>query len=89
MQEELGLTPNDYESPQYVLTHIDPYEYKGETIPVLSFMFWAYIKPGATIKPEDDVAEAVFMRFEDMDFAKFQFPSGVAVVRRLRELDIL
>ncbi len=89
MLEELGLSPQNYDPPQYILTYVDQYDYKGETIPVLSLMYWARIKPDAVVKAADDVAEAIFMRYEDMDFDKFQFESAVTSLRRLRELDII
>lgn len=86
MQEELGLSPEAYTAPQYLLTYIDPYEYKNETIPVFSVMYWAYLKPEANIQPADDVAKTILISYQDAAMENMQFQSGVASLERLHLL---
>jgi len=67
LEEEVGLKPSNYTSPQYLLSGLDRYEYKGEIIDVLCGVFYAYIIDNPTINPQDDVAEAHFMPIENID----------------------
>lgn len=66
LREELGLEPGDYTAPQFLCTGIDHYPYEGEIHDVMGVTFWAYIKPGAVVKPGDDVAHATFYTLENI-----------------------
>jgi len=67
LEEEVGLKPTDYTKPQYLLSALDTYHYKDETIDVLSGVYWARLIGNPTIDPQDDVAEAHFMSIESID----------------------
>ena len=56
MLEETGLTPDEYTRPIYLCSGFGLYPFGGETLPVLSAVYYAALKPGATIQPNDDVA---------------------------------
>lgn len=73
MQEELGLTPGDYTKPQYLLSALDTYDYKDETIDVLTSTFWARLQGSPSITPKDDVAKADFTPIEEIDPSAFYF----------------
>lgn len=56
--EETGLTPDQYETPQYLGSYPATYRYDGEDHPIVSVYFYAQLKPGAVVRPADD-SEAV------------------------------
>jgi NAD+ diphosphatase len=89
LQEELNITPQDYDNVEFLFSFIDPYDYGGERQSVLAGVFTARLKPGTTLKPEDDVAEVKFMKYEDIDQSKIQFPSQVAGLKLLHERGII
>lgn len=85
MQEELGISPGDYTQPEFLLSHNDPYDYKGERLPVLCGVYTARLKPGVTPRAADDVADVHFMRYADIDQSKIQFPSQIAGLELLHQ----
>ena len=89
LEEEVGLTPSDYTRPEYLLSWLDKYDYKGEQIDVLSNVYWARQIGSPTINPQDDVGEATFMPIADVDPDKIYFDAvrqGFIVLRdRLKQ----
>jgi ADP-ribose pyrophosphatase YjhB (NUDIX family) len=75
LNEELGLTAQDYSTPEFVLSGIDLYKYKEETLPVLGVIFKALVKPGAKIVAADDAASADFMPIQEIDLENVYFDS--------------
>lgn len=67
VEEEVGLTPADYSKPQYILTYMDTYNYKEETIDVLSGAFWARTIGTPTVTALDDAAKAYFIPISEID----------------------
>jgi ADP-ribose pyrophosphatase YjhB (NUDIX family) len=51
MNEELGISPDDYENLEFLLSYNDTYDYKGERLPVLCGVFTARLKPGSFSGP--------------------------------------
>jgi NAD+ diphosphatase len=86
LNEELGLSANDYTTPQFILSAIDKYHYGNETLDVLGCMFYAKLIGNPTITPQDDVAEARFMAIESVDPDKIYFPAVRASFLRLRTI---
>ncbi len=89
LHEELGLTEENYTDVEFLLSHSDPYDYKGETLPVLCGVYTARLKPSANPQAADDVAEAKFMKYDDIDLSRVQFPSIVAGLKLLHERGLL
>lgn len=89
IQEECGLSPHDYSPAQYLTSFLDDYNYKGETIKVLTACFWAQIKSGVTITPSDDVAQIVFMAYDNIDLPKLQWPHQFSAVEQLQQQGIV
>lgn len=89
LHEELGLRQNDFENLELLLTHIDPYDYQGETIQCLCSVYTGRLKPGANPQPADDVAEVAFMTYDSIDHSKVQFPSIIAGLEVLRQRGVL
>lgn len=75
LQEETGLTPSDYSTPEFVLSGIDPYAYKGETLPVLGLIYQATVRGTPVLTPGDDAATANFVPIQDLDLDRVCFPS--------------
>lgn len=75
LKEEVGLSPESYTKPEFVLSGIDKYHYSNEIIDVLSFMFSAQVIGEPTLNPQDDVAEASFMPVDVIDPEKICFPT--------------
>jgi ADP-ribose pyrophosphatase YjhB (NUDIX family) len=89
MKEELGITPHDYTDLEFLLSHNDQYDYKGERLPVLCGVFTANLKPGVTPHPADDVAEVTFMSYGDIDQSRIQFPSQIAGLELLHQRGVI
>ncbi len=69
--EELGLTPNDYEEPQYLMNGLDYYDWEGESEPVINVVFWARLKGNPIITPSDDLADVQWVPLNSVDMSKF------------------
>lgn len=69
LQEELGLTPDQYDKPVYFVSQSAPYPFDGEVRDILSSLFWSRLKPGVVPVPADDVAaiETVPLASVDLD----------------------
>ena len=89
IKEELDLNHKDYGPLQYLMSGIDPYPYKNETVIVIGAMFWSKIKSSAIIKPGDDVSDARFLSFDEVDKKQFQFASQIAALEKLHAISIL
>jgi NAD+ diphosphatase len=89
LKEELGLARSDYGKLSYLLSATDMYEYKGEAIPVLSSVYWAKTKSSVNFVASDDVSDAYFIPYDQIDFDNFQFTAVVEGLRRLHELKMI
>lgn len=68
IKEELGLSPEQFTAPVYVSSRKDEYPFGDEVHDNIVMMFMAQITDSnAVIKPQDDVAEAVFVSEEQLD----------------------
>jgi ADP-ribose pyrophosphatase YjhB (NUDIX family) len=85
MEEEIGLKPGDYTTPQYLMSALDSYEYGGEIIDVLSNTYWAKIIGNPVINPQDDVAEARFIPINEVDPDKIYFHACRQSFLKLRD----
>lgn len=89
LKEELALSSADYSAPEYLLSQLDEYEYKGEIIPVLSAVYWARIDSSTSITSGDDLEAAEFVPYDRIDFGNIQFKAVADGLRRLRELEAI
>jgi NAD+ diphosphatase len=85
LQEEVGLTPNDYTKPQFLLSGMDSYTYMGEQLNVLCGAYWARLIGSPIITPDDDVAEVHFIPIKDVDPDIIYFDSVRAGFIALRD----
>ena len=65
--EELNLNPDEYTTPIYLTSGTGHYPYKGETITILSSMYWARLKTTKTLHPADDVADIFISPIDNID----------------------
>ena len=87
--EELGLSSADYEIPQYLLSHVESYEYNNEVIPVTVALFWAKILSDVKFKPGDDASDAFFVPYKKIDYNKIKFETQKIGLQRLHDLNII
>lgn len=85
LQEEVGIRPDQYEALEYVLSGIDMYDYKGETLQVLSVIFKARLTERVEPKADDDAASAEFVPLQDIDLEKIYFPSIRQALLKMRD----
>jgi ADP-ribose pyrophosphatase YjhB (NUDIX family) len=84
LEEEVGMRTQHYTTPEWVLSHIDAYDYGNEALPVLSVAFKAYLTADVEPVPADDAASARFVSLADINMDAVYFPSIRAVLERLR-----
>jgi NAD+ diphosphatase len=82
--EETGLAETDYTKPEYVTSHVDPYKFKDEILPVCGLMYTARLTSDKQPKAADDAATVKWVKLYDIDVSKVYFPS----VRKALELII-
>lgn len=71
LEEESGLRREDLGAITYVGSVHDLYAWEGEQIPVTSAYFLATVRPGAVLRPADDVAEIVRVATDELRPADF------------------
>jgi NAD+ diphosphatase len=81
LEEEVGLTPEDYEKPVYLTSAPDTYDWEGNTTRVLSMMYLVRLKPGVQLKPADDVADVVYVTPDTIPYDNIGFPSNVIGIK--------
>ncbi|HSW77773.1 MAG TPA: NUDIX domain-containing protein [Candidatus Chromulinivoraceae bacterium] len=86
MEEELGLKPTDYTTPEFLLNGLDRYEYQGEMLDVHTTIFVARTKGNPVIAPEDDVAKAEFASVDLIDPNDIFLPTPRAAFLKLRDM---
>lgn len=69
LKEEVNLEPGDYGDLNYLTSGIGHYPFKGETLPVVSLMFWARIDSEKVLIPSDDVEAVKKLPLNEIDFA--------------------
>lgn len=85
LEEELGLKPSDYETPEFFTTGTTKYEFEGETRSVLGWMHWSRLKPGVTLKPTDDVADTKTIPLGEINLDDIGADDVKAGIRALQE----
>lgn len=86
VQEEIGIAPDAYDPPQFIASGIDLYNFGGETVNVISSIFWARFHTGLEFKPQDDVASVTLFPLKDLNPADFYFPAVRQGAEKLKGL---
>ncbi len=67
LQEELSLTPDEYEPLVYLTSLATPYEYKSETFHLISSLYYSRLKTDRSLTPSDDVAAIQKVGLHEVD----------------------
>ncbi len=86
LEEEIGLSPASYTTPQFLLSQLDPYDYQGENVDVLGVVFWAQLVGNPVITPKDDVAKAYFTAIDNINPDDIYFDAVREGFLRLKEM---
>lgn len=70
IEEETGLTKDNYGPLQYITSAFVQYDFGGEMIPALSNFYWAKTVSLDKLSPRDDVAEIVALPIGEIDAAE-------------------
>lgn len=86
LEEEVGLSTENYTTPQFLLSQLDQYDYQGEKVDVLGVVFWAQLIGDPIITPKDDVAKAYFMDIDNINPDDIYFDAVREGFLRLKEM---
>lgn len=70
LQEELGLQPDDYETPVHVGSGVGNYPFEGEVQPIVGTFYYTRLKPGIVPVPADDVAAIEIVELATLDMSR-------------------
>ena len=84
--EEVGLSPDDISTPQFISTETSLYHYGGESRPMLCIAYWATVQPDVTLHPADDVAEVHDYPIDSLPFDELHSEDDVTALKKLHEL---
>jgi ADP-ribose pyrophosphatase YjhB (NUDIX family) len=85
LQEEVGLTPEDYSPLEFILADIDMYEYEGERLPVFDLVYTARLTTDRPPVAGDDAALVRFIPIAEVALDDIAFPSVRRGVARLQK----
>ncbi len=86
IREELGVEIEDL---KYIWSFPDMYMYAWLSIPLLGINFEAKFRdPQAILVPQDDIADIVWYKLEEVPMHQIQFPSVRAVVEKLQNISL-
>ena len=86
LQEELGITPDQYEPLQFISTETGLYPYGGEDRSILGTFFWSRLKPGVTLQPADDVSEIITVPLAHVDMSKLDNQDVKKAIAKLQSI---
>ena len=86
LQEELGLTPDQYDPLTFLSTEVAIYPFDGEDRSILGTFFWSRLKPGVTPVAADDVAEVVQLPLADIDLTQMDNVDVRTATEKLQKL---
>jgi len=84
IREEVGLTSADYTEPRYFTSVVGPYDYKGETLLVMTAYFVATITSKTPLAPADDVKSLAWVSLARLKAEELYFPSDRIMLARLQ-----
>lgn len=86
LKEELGLSENDYSEPVYLCSGLGKYNYKGETMPVISMLHYITLNSGVNLQPQDDVADTATFPLHEVPLDRLHDQDIVAGIQALQRL---
>ena len=85
LEEELALTPDDYEPFEYLCSGTTDYFFDNEHRPVLSSIFVSKLKPGVTPQALDDVEAVKFVSLADVNLDEISGDDIKAAIQILQQ----
>lgn len=86
LQEEAGITPDQYEALQFISTETGIYPYDGEDRAILGVFFWSRLKQGVTLQPADDVSEIVQIPLAEVDLTQLDNGDVYKAIKKLQDI---
>lgn len=86
VEEEIGVAPHLYETPQFLCSGIDLYDYDGETRTNVASMFWSRASPRCQPSAKDEVASIRWIPLAVLNPDDFFFPAIQKAAYKLKEL---
>ena len=84
LEEEVGLTANDYTDMQFLQSGLDPYAYGNEVLPVLAVVFTAKMASNKQLAAADDAASVEWVALDQINLNDVHFPAVRAALERLQ-----
>lgn len=87
LQEELSLSPSDYQPLQYLTSAVGHYPYKNEILPILSTFYWTKLTdPSKVLAPQDDVADIQSIPLDAIEYGLLHDEDIIAGIKALQKL---
>ena len=86
LQEEVGITPDQYEPLQFISTETGVYPYESENRAILGVFFWSKLKPNVTLQPADDVSEIVQIPLAEVDMSRIDNSDVRKAIQKLQNI---
>jgi NAD+ diphosphatase len=85
MQEELHVDITQFGPLTFLCSGVNDYEFEGEVLHPLDFIFWVRVSGDITLQPDDDAAEAAWYKLEDVLPDEFAFKTIRIAFERLKK----
>ena len=81
VKEELGLNPDDYSEPHYVMSWYGNYPWGKETVKTVMADFTADLKAGRRPEAKDDVASVSFVPIDQLSKQNFSYDGYPEIIK--------
>jgi 8-oxo-dGTP diphosphatase len=89
VEEETGITADQYTAPQFVQAEVEPYPFRDEVLASLPTVFTARLKGPVVPKLDHESLSASFIALRELDLDTIRFSGIREALRKVREsLDI-
>ncbi len=86
VEEELGLSQEEYNPPQYLCSNTGVYPYDGEVRTIIGALFWTRLKPGTKPVASDDVAAIRYVPLKNFDLSLVGNTDSRAGIEKLQKI---
>lgn len=86
LEEETGVTQDQYEPLQFISTESGVYPYENEERAILGAFFWSRLKPGITLQPADDVSEITQIPLANVDMTQLDNVDVRKAIKKLQDI---
>lgn len=85
MQEELHVDITKFSPLTFLCSGVNDYEFGGEVLHPLDFVFWARVSGDIVLQPDDDAAEAAWYKLDDVSSGDFAFKTIRSAFEQLKK----